>query len=118
MAAIKSPQIIPVIHNNELFVAWQTWDRTRPTGKVFVSKVSLDSLENGAMTTVRMVPSGGALVGFAIHSHGIDYVITGTAESFENNPKGDFVSTVHKTWRAVRSASTVRGSRRSQQCAI
>jgi hypothetical protein len=98
-APTKKPQIVPVVHDKELFVAWQTWDRTRPTGKVLVSKVSLDDLASGKMAAVREVPSGGLLVGFALDAQGADYILTGKAEEFENRPTGDFIEAAHKTWR-------------------
>lgn len=99
VAPVKRPQIVAAAHKDTLFVAYQTWDRTKPTDKVVVTKVALKDAAAKKMTAVRVVPSGGTLVGFAVDDRGRDFVLTAKAESFPNNPEGDFVEKIAKTWR-------------------
>lgn len=100
VAPVKRPQIVAAAHKDTLFVAYQTWDRTKPTDKVVVTKVALkDVAAKKALAAVRVVPSGGTLVGFAVDDKGRDFVLSAKAESFPNNPQGDFVEKIAKTWR-------------------
>ena len=99
MSATKKPQIVPVVVDKELFIAWQSWDKTHPTGGVSIVKAPIAKLVEGKLTAVRTVPSGGTLVGFTVDDAGTDYVLTAKNEDFPNQPKGDFVEAIHSKWR-------------------
>jgi hypothetical protein len=95
----KKPQIVGVVQGDALFIAYQTWDRAKPTDKVVIAKVPLASVADKKLSLVRVVPSGGTLVGFTVDAKGRDYVLTAKAEEFPNNPKGEFVESIVNTWR-------------------
>jgi hypothetical protein len=97
--ATKKPQIVAVVQGDTLFVAYQTWDRTKPTDKVVIAKVPLGAVAKQKLALVRVLPSGGVLVGFTVDEKGRDYALTAKAEEFPNNPKGDFVEKIANTWR-------------------
>jgi hypothetical protein len=99
VAATKKPQIVAVVRGNQLYIAYQTWDRSRPTDKIVVSKVAITDLGGGKMTAVREVASLGTLVGFTVDGRDADWVLTARAEDFANSPEGDFVDAIDKTWR-------------------
>jgi hypothetical protein len=98
-APIKRPQIVAVPQGDTLYIAYQTWDRAKPTDKVVVTKVAFADIAKKKLTAVRVVPSGGTLAGFAVDDKGRDFVLTAKAESFPNNPEGDFVEKIAKTRR-------------------
>ena len=98
-APTKVPQVVPVVYDNALYIAWQTWGGSGPTNKIVVSRASLNSLSQGEVTTVREVPSLGALVGFTVDATGADHVLSARAEQFPNNAEGNFVDEVHSQWR-------------------
>lgn len=99
MGPTKKPQIVGSVQGDTLFVAYQTWDRTKPTDKVVITRVSLADVAKKKLTLVRVVPSGGVLVGFTVDDKGRDYALTAKAEPFANNPKDDFVEKIANTWR-------------------
>lgn len=95
----KKPQIVPVLHQGELYVAWHTWGSRGPTGKIFVSKIALDTLDRGKLTTVRELASRGVLVGFTVDAAGADHVLSAVAEELPNVPPENFVKDIHEKWR-------------------
>jgi hypothetical protein len=97
-AVTKKPQIVPVVHGGDLYVAWHAWRGERPGDRVFVAKIAADHLDKGRMKAVRQAPSGGTLVGFAVDDEG-DYLITARTEKPPNDVKGNFVEEVHETYR-------------------
>jgi hypothetical protein len=98
-APTKKPQIVGTVQGDSLFIAYQTWERAKPTDKVVIAKVPVADVAKQKLSLVRVVSSGGTLVGFTVDAKGRDYVLTAKAEEFPNNPKGDFVDEVAKTWR-------------------
>jgi hypothetical protein len=98
-APTKKPQIVGVVRGDTLFIAYQTWNQTEPTDKVVITKVALADLAKRRLAVVRVVPSGGTLVGFAMDDKNRDFVLTAKAEQFPNNPEGDFVEKIANTWR-------------------
>jgi hypothetical protein len=95
----RKPQIVPVVHDNQLYITWHSWGGSGPTDKIIVSKIGLDNLAQGPLSTVREVPSKGTLVGFTIDGTGADHVLSARAEEFANTPDGHFVDEVHQQWR-------------------
>jgi hypothetical protein len=95
----RKPQIVPLVHKNELYIAWHTWSGKRSGDKVVVCKVDTGSLGQGQLTRVREVASAGTLVGFTVDATGTDLVLTAKAEDLPNHPEGNFVKEVHGTWR-------------------
>ncbi len=93
------PQIVPIIHKNELYIAWHTWAENRPAAKIVVGKIPTDRLAKGELTKIREVKSFGTLVGFTVDATGADLVLTARAEELPNNPPANFVKEVHGTWR-------------------
>jgi len=94
MAATKKPQIVAQVRGDTLFVAYQTWNLTRPTGQVVIVKVAIPDLAKKKLTPHRVVPSGGVLVGFTVDDKGRDYTLTAKSEELPNNPVGDFVAAI------------------------
>ncbi len=98
-APVKRPQIVAVPQGDTLYVAYQTWDRAKPTDKVAVTIIPFADIGEKKLVAVRVVPSGGTLVGFAVDDKGRDFILTAKAESFPNNPQGDFVEKIAKARR-------------------
>ncbi len=97
--ATKKPQIVATVRKDTLFIAYQTWNQTKPTGKVIIVKVPVASLASQTLTPHRQVASGGTFVGFSVDENGRDYTMTAKAEEFPNTPQGDFLNAISKTWR-------------------
>lgn len=96
----KLPQIVPVVHGADLFIAWQAWGADqKASAKVYVHKVSLTRLAEGKLALVREIASAGHLVGFTIDSAGGDHVLTARNENVPITGDPKFVNEVHKTWR-------------------
>jgi hypothetical protein len=95
----RKPQMVPIVHSNELYICWHTWGYSQPARKIIVSKIGLDRLAQSRLTTIREIVSQGTLVGFTVDATGADQVLSARAEKFLNQPEGDFVEQVHKRWR-------------------
>lgn len=99
VAPIKRPQIVGVVQGDTLFIAYQTWDRAKPTDKVVIAKALVADVAKKKLAIHRVVPSGGVLVGFTVDQKGKDYTLTAKAEKFPNKPEGNFVEEIANTWR-------------------
>ena len=97
--ATKKPQIVPAVHQDQLYVAWHGWEAHGPGNTIAVAKVGLDQLTNRRLTAVRTVASPGVLVGFTVDATGADHILSARAEEFPNRPTGGFENEVHKRWR-------------------
>jgi hypothetical protein len=95
----KQPQIVPVAHEDALFIAWQSWGARGPSGRIAVVRVPTADLAAGKLAPVREVASLGTLVGFTVNQGGADFVLSARAEDFPIQPPGDFAERVHKQWR-------------------
>ena len=88
----KRPQIVAAVQGDTLFIAYQTWDRTKPTDKVVIARSPLAEVAKKKLAFIRVVRVRAACwSGSPWTTRAADYVLTAKAEKFPNNPEGDFV---------------------------